>query len=71
MRSGLPALEARRGGHANTALNYLAASEAVLVCGVCFLIDRKDMLLEVLSLWPTWKKYNARLRTAHIGTNGC
>ena len=55
IRRGFPALEARRGGHANTAHGYLTASGAVPVCGVCFLNNRKEIIVfEVTRLLSIW-----------------
>ena len=56
LRSGLPALEALRGGHAHTALRYLTASGAASVCGACFPNNRKEIVFEVSRPLSMWKK---------------
>ena len=59
LRSGLPSLEALRGGHAHTALRYLTASGAARVCGAYFLNNRKEIVFEVSRPLSMWKKRRA------------
>ena len=56
-RSGLPAPEAWRDGHANRAPCHLAALGAVPVCGVLFRVEKivKEEVLEVSRLWSICK----------------